>query len=141
MDFVELLQRVSLFSLMSRGDLKRLAKLCQEHNFNDGEVITREGDLDGRLFVVAEGRVKVVKDLDGPNAREVAVLGANSHFGELALVDDFRRTASVVAEGPARVVSLDQWNFRDTIKKYPSVAVELMQSLARRLRNVEAQHC
>lgn len=139
MDFIAVLRNVSLFALMGRGDLRKLARLCHEHDFADGQLITREGDMDGRLFVVVSGQVRVVKGLGGEHERELAVLGPNSHFGELALVDSFQRTASVQAVGSVKAVSLDQWNFRDSIRKYPSVAVELMQGMARRLRQLEAQ--
>lgn len=139
MDFIAVLRNVSLFTLMGRGDLRKLARLCREHDYADGQIITREGDMDGRLFVVVSGEVRVVKGLGVEHERELARLGPNSHFGELALVDNFQRTASVLAVGPVKAVSLDQWNFRDSIRKYPSVAVELMQSMARRLRQLEEQ--
>ncbi len=141
MEIIEVLKDVSLFSLMSRGDLKKVAKLCNEHAYADGDLITREGELDGRLFVVVSGQVRVVKDLGGPSERQVSTLGPRSYFGELALVDDFHRTASVLAMGPVSAISLDRWNFRESIQKYPSVAIELLQNMARRLRSLEAQTC
>jgi CRP-like cAMP-binding protein len=128
--------------MMDHGDLKKIAKLCHEHSFADGEVITREGDTDGRLFVLVSGQVRIIKDLGGPLERQVATMGPRSYFGERALIDDFRRTASVLAEGPVVAISLDAvWNFREYIKKYPNLAIELLQNLARRLRSSEAKDC
>lgn len=140
-DVVEALKNVSLFSLMKKGDLKKIAKNCQVHEYAAGDVITSQGELDGRLFVLITGQVRVVKDLGNEMEREVAKLGHGSYFGEMALVDDFRRTATVLAEEPSVAISLDQWNFRDSIAKYPSVAVEMLQNMARRLRDSEAQVC
>lgn len=139
MDYAEVLGKVSLFALMKRGDLKKLAKNCSEHEFEVGQIITREGDTDGRLFVIVSGRVEVVKDLDGPGERLAAELGPGKYFGEMALVDDFTRTASIRTLGPVTAISLDQWNFREAIQKYPAIAVEMLQMLARRVRAVEEQ--
>jgi CRP/FNR family transcriptional regulator, cyclic AMP receptor protein len=142
MDFVAQLKDISLFAMMDHGDLKKIAKHCHEHSFADGELITREGDHDGRLFVMVSGQARVVKDLGGPHERQVSVMGPRSYFGERALIDDFRRTASVLADGPVVAVSLDaEWNFREYIKKYPNLAIELLQNLARRLRTSEAKDC
>ena len=73
------------------------------------------------------------------NEREVilGVVGKGGMFGEMALIDDYVRTASVVARVDTEVISLDQWNFRDEIKKYPPVAIELLQTLSRRIRAIE----
>ncbi len=139
MDHLESLARVSLFALMKRSDLKRLAKMCRHHRFEKGGLITAEGDRDGRLFVILKGRVEVVKGLGSQNQRTLTTLGPDMYFGEMALVDDFTRTASVVAKEDVEALSLDQWDFREAIKKYPSIAVELLQTLARRIRSLEKE--
>ena len=137
MDNVEILSKISLFSLMKKRDLKRLSKLTQRHRYQKGDVIVREGARDGRLFVIVTGEVAVIKDLGGPSEVFLRELGAGTYFGEMALIDDYVRTASVVARVDTEVISLDQWNFRDEIKKYPSVAIELLQTLSRRIRAIE----
>ena len=139
MDLVSELKEISLFAMMEAGDLKKIARHCQAHEFKDGEVITREGDHDGRLFLLVSGQARVVKDLGGPRERQVAQMGPRSYFGERALIDDFCRTASVLAEGPVRAIALEDWNFREYIHKYPSLAIELLQNLARRLRDSQSQ--
>lgn len=139
MEPVEVLGKVSLFALMKKGDLKKLAKLCNQHRFKAGTVITAEGDYDGRLFVVTSGRVEVVKAHGQEGERVLTELGPGRYFGEMALVDDFTRTASVLAKDDVEAISLDRWNFRETIQKYPAVAVEIMQILARRCRAAEDQ--
>lgn len=137
MDNVEILSKISLFSLMKKRDLKRLSKLTQRHHYEKGDVIVREGARDGRLFVIVTGEVAVIKDLGGPSEVFLRELGSGTYFGEMALIDDYVRTASVVARVDTEVISLDQWNFRDEIKKYPSVAIELLQTLSRRIRAIE----
>jgi CRP/FNR family cyclic AMP-dependent transcriptional regulator len=137
MDEAEILSRVALFSLMKRRDLKRIAKLAKHHSYEKGDLIVREGARDGRLFIIISGRVSVVKDLGGPSEKTLRVLRSDNYFGEMALVDDYVRTASVVADDHAEVLSLDQWNIREEIRKYPAIAIELLQTLGRRLRAVE----
>lgn len=133
----EILSRVALFSLMKRRDLKRIAKLAKHHSFEKGDFIVREGARDGRLFIIISGKVSVVKDLEGPSQKILRVLRSGNYFGEMAVVDDYVRTASVVADEYTEVLSLDQWNIREEIRKYPSIAIELLQTLGRRLRAVE----
>ena len=137
MDHDEILSKIALFSLMKKRDLRRLSKLTRIHRYEKGDVIVREGARDGRLFVIVLGEVTVIKDLGGPSELFLRTLGAGTYFGEMALIDDYVRTASVVAETDTEVLSLDQWNFRDEIKKYPSVAIELLQTLSRRIRAIE----
>ena len=137
MDNAEILSKISLFSLMKKRDLKRLSKLTQRHRYEKEEVIVREGARDGRLFVIVSGEVTVIKGLGGPSEVFLRELGSSAYFGEMALIDDYVRTASVVARVDTEVISLDQWNFRDEIKKYPSVAIELLQTLSRRIRAIE----
>jgi CRP/FNR family transcriptional regulator len=137
MDDAEILSRVALFSLMKRRDLKRIAKSAKHHSYEKEDVIIREGERDGRLFIVISGEVTVVKDLGGPSEKTLRVLRADNYFGEMALIDDYVRTASVIAQADTEVLSLDQWNIREEIKKYPAIAIELLQTLGRRLRAVE----
>lgn len=137
MDEAEILSRVALFSLMKRRDLKRIAKLAKHHSYEKGDVIVREGERDGRLFIIISGEVSVVKDLGGPSEKTLRVLRSDNYFGEMALIDDYVRTASVAADDPTEVLSLDQWNIREEIRKYPAIAIELLQTLGRRLRAAE----
>ena len=137
MDDAEILSRVGLFSLMKKKDLRRIAKLAKHHSYKKGEIIVREGARDGRLFVIISGEVEVIKGLGSGDEKPLRVLRSDNYFGEMALIDDHVRTASVMAKEETKVLSLYQWNIREEIKKYPSIAIELLQTLGRRLRAVE----
>ena len=100
-------------------------------------MIITEGDRDGRLFVIVSGEVEVIKDMGSKKEKRLRTLGAQSYFGEMALIDDFVRTASVVAKEDTQVLILEQWNLRQEIEKYPVVAIELLQMLSRRIRAIE----
>ncbi len=137
-DYVAALGQVSLFSLVSKGDLKKLAQNCSSHQYAPGEVIIREGEQGAGLFVILTGHVAVIKGLGSERERQVGQFGPGNYFGEMALVDNFPRSASVKALEAVRAFSLEQWDFRKYIQKYPSIAVEIMQVLARRLRAAQA---
>ena len=137
MDDAGILSRVALFSLMNKKDLRRIAKLAKHHFYKKGEIIVREGARDGRLFIIISGEVDVIKGWGGGDEKPLRVLRPDNYFGEMALIDDHVRTASVVAKEGTEVLSLYQWNIREEIKKYPSIAIELLQTLGRRLRATE----
>lgn len=137
MNEAEVLAKVSLFSGMKASDLERIASLAQSHVFQAGETIIREGDRDGRLFVIVSGEVEVVKALGKKNERYVRTLGPLNYFGEMALIDDLVRSASVVAKGETGVLILDQWSLRQDIERYPAMAFELMRMLSQRIRAIE----
>ncbi|MBC8432748.1 MAG: cyclic nucleotide-binding domain-containing protein [Desulfobacterales bacterium] len=138
---IENLAKTSLFALMKDRDLKRIAKLANHIFFKKGELIIKEGENDGRLFVIISGEVEIIKSLGDPNQKHLRFLGPNHYFGEMALIDDYVRTASVVAMENTEVLSLDQWNIRKEIAKNPSVAIELLQALSRRIREAEEHLC
>lgn len=137
MNDAEILLKIPLFSLMKKKDLRRIGKLAKHHSYKKGDLIVREGDRDGRLFIIISGEVEVIKDLGGRSEKPLRVLRSYNYFGEMALIDDYIRTASVVARNNTEVISLDQWNIREEIRKYPSIAIEMMQTLGRRLRVAE----
>ena len=134
---VDFLSKVSIFSLMKKEDLERIAKQTQHHFFHKGEVIIRQGGRDRRLFIIISGEVEVIKGLGRKNERHLRTLGPHSYFGEMSLIDDLVRSASVVAKGDTQILSLDQWNLRKEIEKYPAMAFELLQMLSRRIRTIE----
>lgn len=137
MDDAEILSRVALFSLMKKKDLRRIAKLTKHHSYKKGEIIVKEGARDGRLFIIISGEVEVIKNLGAGDEKPLRVLRSDNYFGEMALIDDHVRTASVVAKEETETLSLYQWNIREEIKKYPAIAIELLQTLGRRLRATE----
>jgi CRP-like cAMP-binding protein len=95
----DFLAKVSLFSLMKKRALKRTAKLTRDHLFHEGDVTIKEGDWDGRLFIITSGLVEVIKNHGSENERYLRTMGPRSYLGEIALVDNLIRSASVVTKG------------------------------------------
>ena len=137
MNETEILSRVSLFSHLKPRDLKRVAKLSRHCTYARGEKIISEGDQDGSLFVIISGEVEVDKNLGRKHEKCLSILGPLCYFGEMALIDDLIRSASVVAREDTTALCIDQWDLRKEIVKYPDLAVELLQMLNRRLRALE----
>jgi CRP/FNR family transcriptional regulator len=128
---------VSLFSHLKNRDLKRIARLSRESTYTRGTKIISEGEKDGSLFVIISGEVEVVKNFGQKTEKCLRRLGALSYFGEMALIDDLIRSASVIARQDTRALCIDQWDLRREIVKYPVLAIELLQVLNRRLRALE----
>ncbi len=133
----EYLAGVSIFSQFNEKDLKRLAKKSRYCSFKLGDVIIREGDHDGRLFILISGKVDVIKSYFTSKQKHMRTLTPPSYFGEMALIDDLFRSATVVAKGEIKTLCLSDWNLYQEIARYPHLAVELLQMLNRRLLAVE----
>ncbi|HEU4990005.1 MAG: Crp/Fnr family transcriptional regulator [Gemmatimonadota bacterium] len=133
----DFLATVPLFSGLDRPELQRFAELTREKSYPRGSVILFEDDPGDSLFVVRQGRVKVV--LIGEDGREVilGVLGVGEHFGELALIDDRPRSAHVIAMEDSDLLVLRREDFRARVESSPSVAWSLLTELSRRLRRAD----
>jgi CRP-like cAMP-binding protein len=117
------LKRVPLFSGLSQRQLKQLAKDFHERKVKPGTELIRQGEMSGiDCFVIAEGEAAVKVD-----GNEVARMGPGDYFGELALVSERVRTASVVALTPMRCHTIQFWNFRKFAKTNPDVTWKLLQ--------------
>ncbi|UCD81034.1 MAG: cyclic nucleotide-binding domain-containing protein [Desulfobacterales bacterium] len=137
MNAADFLAEVSLFSNFRKEDLQRLAKKSRSCFFKIGDVIINEGERDGRLFILISGRVEVIKSYRTPKAKRLRTLTAPCYIGEMALIDDMLRSATVVAKGNVRALCLDHWNLREEIEKYPALALELLRTLYRRFIALE----
>ncbi|MDQ6828045.1 MAG: Crp/Fnr family transcriptional regulator [Gemmatimonadota bacterium] len=135
----DFLSTVSLLNALDRMELLRFAELTRERSYPRGSVILFEDDPGDSLFVVREGRVKVV--LIGEDGREVilAILGSGDHFGELSLIDGAPRSAHVIAMDDARLIVLRREDFRRRVEESPSLAWAMLAELSRRLRRADSQ--
>jgi CRP-like cAMP-binding protein len=130
---------VPLFSGVPKSDLEHMAQQAKESIFKAGEVIIRQDESDRRLFIIVSGRARVVKNLGRPDEKELKVMGPREYFGEMALIDELTRSASVVAAEDARVLILDHLDLRKEIEKCPAMAIELLKTLSRRIRAIETK--
>jgi len=137
MNEADFLAGVSIFSNFKREDLQRLADKSRYCSYKMGDLIISEGDRDGRLYVLISGKVDIIKSYRTQKARRLRTLAAPTYFGEMALIDDMIRSATVVARSSVKTLCLDQWNLKEEIEKYPAIAIELLRMLYRRFIALE----
>jgi len=128
------LAQVPLFAGLKERNLKMLSESLRERSFAEGETIAAEGKSGVGFFVIAEGEASV--SVDG---KERATLRAGDHFGELALIDDGSRTATVTATTPLHCYAMTSWEFRPLVQENSTVAWHLLQNLTKRLREADSR--
>jgi CRP/FNR family transcriptional regulator, cyclic AMP receptor protein len=126
------LSGVPLFGDLPKRHLQRLAREADELAFAPGEQIVREGSLGETVFVVMEGRAKVMR-----NGRRVGEVLPGDFFGELSAIDGGPRTASITAVTPVRVVRLFRGTLRRLLQDEPQLTVKILDGIVRRIRQVE----
>jgi CRP/FNR family cyclic AMP-dependent transcriptional regulator len=134
---LDVLRKVPLFATMREGDILAFAELVRERSFPKGSVIVFEDDPGDALYLVARGQVKVV--LIGEDGREVilSVLGEGNFFGEMSLIDEKPRSATVIAMVDSVVLVLRREDFQARLRTSPEIAIALLRELSRRLRRAD----
>lgn len=130
------LKRVPLFSGLSQRQLRRLAKDFTERRVPVGARLAKQGEMSGvAFFVIAEGQAAVIVD-----GARVDTKGPGDHFGELAMISQRERMATVEALTPMRCHTIQFWNFRTFAKKNPDVMWKLLQHVAEILLKEQSRH-
>ena len=135
-DVVELLGRVPAFSTLEPADLRRVAELALPRRFEPGEVVFREGDASDTCYVVREGHARAVRTHGDGRTITLATFGPGDIFGELAMFEDERRSATIEAIEPTSVVGVLGPDMRRLMKQHPEIAARLVIALGRRLREM-----
>jgi len=125
---VELIKRVPLFAHCSKRELQEVAQLADEIDLREGKEMTRQGSRGREFFVLLEGTANVTK-----NGRRINTLGSGDFFGEIALVSDTPRTATVTATSPVRALVVTDRSFRRLLEDSPSIQSKVLTALAERL--------
>ena len=128
---VDVIERVPLFATMSPRDVERIASLFKERRFAAGETVTKEGAGGAAFFVIESGEAIVTV-----GGRERATLTKGDYFGEIALIDEGARTATVTATSELVCLGLTYWDFRPLVQHNAAIAWNLLQTLAKRLRHL-----
>lgn len=133
MSIADVLADVPLFAGLDRKAIDALAGFTFKKSFAPGDLIVEEGRTGNGLFIILTGRAEVIKGLQTPQPRTVATLGAGEPIGEMALLGEWPRTATVRALEPTECVGMDRWVFLDHLVREPKLALRMLQILAMRL--------
>lgn len=132
--FEDVLAGVPLFAKLSRRDLARLVKVGHDMPYPVGTELTSDDEASVCFFVIAEGEARV--EVKG---KEVRRLGPRDYFGEMALIDRSRRSATVTAVTDMRCFVMTQWQFRPFATEHPEVAWALLEAMVQRVREAESR--
>jgi len=126
------LRKVPLFEGISNADLQRIAESAKERRFEAGAPIVSAGEPGHGFYLIINGRVEVTR-----GDRTIATLGPGDYFGELALIREMPRNATVVAKDPTTCLALARWDFKGIVVANPSIAIRLLETVASRIQDDE----
>jgi CRP-like cAMP-binding protein len=129
---VDLLKQVPIFAGLDRRGLERVADSMKQRTFAQGDTVTTEGRGGVGFFVIENGSARVTV-----HDEERGKLGPGDYFGEIALLTESDRTATITAESDLRCWGMTMWDFRPMVEANASIAWPLLQALARKLRDAE----
>jgi len=132
------LARVELFSGLNKKELHTLAESCQERKYSAGTRLISQGDTGVGLYIITSGKVRITHS-SGPGQPEENLGTAESGdvLGEMALLDDLPRSATITAVEDVTALLLPVWEFRTVLRNHPEIALKLLTVLSRRLRRAE----
>src|ERR1700716_1602914 len=136
-EVVELLGRVPVFSTLEQGDLERIAQLAVPRRFEPGQAVFREGDQSDTCYIVREGHARAIRTHGDGRTITLATFGPGDIFGELAMFEDERRSATVEAIEPTSVVAVLGPDMRRLMTEHPEISKRLVIARGRRLPGVE----
>ncbi|HEX9268733.1 MAG TPA: cyclic nucleotide-binding domain-containing protein [Candidatus Limnocylindria bacterium] len=137
-DNIEFLKHVPLFADLDRRDLEAIANAAVEQSYTAGQDIVRQGDTGVGAFIIRSGRAETLQEWSGEQ-RRIGELRSGDFFGEMALLDEFPRSATVRAIEPTTCLGIQRWHFRGILQSHPAIAVALLPVLSRRLRRAERE--
>ena len=130
----ELLRRVPLFADLGKRELEQIAGSMKERNFAAGETLTVEGRGGVGFFVIEDGEARV-----SVHDEERAKLGPGSYFGEIALITEGARTATITAETPVKAWGMTMWDFRPLVEGNAEISWKMLQAMAKQLHAAESR--
>jgi CRP-like cAMP-binding protein len=129
---VALLAAVPMFANCRDNDLRRIAQLVDEVDLPDGKVLMREGETGAEMFLISSGSARVER-----GGQVVGEFGPGSVLGEMALVSEAPRNATVTAVGPVRALVVGHREFHSLMDDHPKFRIKVFEGLARKIRRIE----
>jgi CRP/FNR family transcriptional regulator, cyclic AMP receptor protein len=133
---IDFLKRVSWFEDLDQRSLDSIANAAVEQQYQPGQEIVRQGDTGVGAFIIRSGKVEIVQERNGKETK-LTTLGPGDVFGEMALLDEFPRSATARAVEPTTCLGLQRWHFKGILESHPQIALALLPILTRRIRKAE----
>lgn len=125
----EFLARVPIFAHCTAEEVKAISSVAQEGYFQPGQIIVTQGTPGQAFYLILSGRVEILRD----NV-SLGAFGPGDFFGEMSLLDQAPRSATIRALDHTSCLMLSSWDFKTLLEKHPSIAIKLLEVLSRRLR-------
>jgi CRP-like cAMP-binding protein len=138
-DAAQALKQVPFFNNLSAEHADSLAQQMVMRRFNTDQIVFHHGDPGGLLYIISKGKVKITHSTPDGQEAMLAIVGAGDFFGELALLDDSPRSATAEAIEPTETLTLHRDDFMRYIKANPDFALQVLQTLAKRIRRLNNQ--
>ncbi len=135
-DKILLLKGIEIFEGLSVSELAAVASVTEELNCPPGEIVIKEGSSGETMYLIIDGEVSVIKDLDKENELELDRIRAGDYFGEMALFENVVRSASIRTEQESRFLVLHKQEFNEIVREYPQIALEICKVLGGRIRTL-----
>ena len=133
----DLLKKINLFASLTADELEEIQKICLKERIAKDTVIFKEGDAGDRCYIITAGEVRISKFIPNIGEEALAVLKTGDYFGEMALIGERPRTASVVADDDLSVRAFHASEFRRLLSDVPGIAVKVLWVTAERLMDAE----
>ena len=125
----EFLARVPIFANCTSEEISAIVDVAQEGYFQPGQIIVTQGTPGQAFYLILSGRVEILRD-----GVSLGAFGTGDFFGEMSLLDQAPRSATIRALEQTSCLMLSSWDFRALLEKHPSIAIKLLEVLSRRLR-------
>lgn len=125
----EFLARVPIFGSCTPSEIEAIVAVAQESGFQPGQIVVTQGTPGQAFYLILSGRVEIIRD-----GQSLGAFGPGDFFGEMSLLDQAPRSATIRALEPTLCLMLSSWDFKGLLEQYPSIAVKLLEVLSRRLR-------
>jgi CRP-like cAMP-binding protein len=125
----EFLARVPIFANCTQEEIAAIAGVAQEASFAPGQIIVTQGSPGQAFYLILEGHVEILRD-----GVSLGAFAVGDFFGEMSLLDQAPRSATIRAIADTRCLMLSSWDFKNLLDRHPSIAIKLLEVLSRRLR-------
>ena len=134
-DTIALLTRVPVFSTLSREELTHVAQVTMPRRYDAGAVVFKEGDEGSTCYIVRSGRARAIREHPDGRSITLAHFGPGDMFGEMAMLDGERRSATVEATEATEAIAILSADMHRLLREHPDISIKLIAALGRRLRH------